>query len=124
MLLTEKQVSSNLGIVHEKDHPEPWIIAMKSAPNYYKTMDYGLRWGIEPMFSDFKTRGFGLEDTHLEREERVSRLILILSLALHWAVLTGMVDASQNPLPYEKKPKNLDMPSTMPSVLKTHCQQW
>ncbi len=102
VLLTEKQVSTNLGIVHEENHPEPWIIAMKSTPNYYKTMDYSLRWAIESMFSDFKTRGFGLEETHLERPERVSRLILILSLALHWAVLTGMVDASQNPLPYEK----------------------
>ncbi len=76
------------------------------------------------MFSDFKTRGFGLEETQLERPERVSRLILILSLALHWAVLSGMIDASQNPLPYEKKPKSSDMPSTMLSALKTHCQQW
>lgn len=124
VLLTGQQVETNLGIVHEKNHPEPWIIAMKTTPNYYKTMDYGLRWGIEPMFSDFKTRGFGLEETHLERPERVSRLILILSIALHWAVLSGMLDASENPLPCEKKLKNLDMPATILTVLRKLCPQW
>ena len=28
-------------------------------------LDYGLRWGIEAMFTDFKSRGFGLEDSQL-----------------------------------------------------------
>jgi len=123
VLLTGQQVKTNLGIVHEKNHPEPWIICMKSDPNYYKTMDYGLRWGIESMFSDFKTRGFGLEDTHLERPERVSRLMLILSLALHWAVFSGIIDASENALPCEKKQKNLDMPHTILTASRKLCQQ-
>ena len=29
------------------------------------TLEYSARWGIEPMFSDFKSRGFGIEDTQL-----------------------------------------------------------
>lgn len=123
VLLTDKLVTCNLGIVHEKGHDEPWIIAMKGDPNYYKTMDYGLRWGIESMFSDFKTRGFGLEDTHLEHGDRLSRLMLVLSLALHWAVLTGIVDAKQNPLPQEKKQMNSDMPFTILTALKQLYQQ-
>ena len=123
VLLTEKMVSTNIGIVHEKDHPEAWIIAMKSEPNYYKTMDYGLRWGIEPMFSDFKTRGFGLEDTKLECPEKIARLILVISLALHWAVLSGVIDTAKNALPYEKKQKNLDMIFTKPNVIQKHYQQ-
>jgi hypothetical protein len=97
---------------------------MRTTPNYYKTMDYSLRWGIEPMFSDFKTRGFGLEETQLEPPERVSRLILILSFALHWVVFSGMLDASENPLPYEKKPKNSDMPATILNVSRKICHQW
>ncbi len=32
---------------------------MDARPGKYTTLDYRLRWGIEPMFSDFKSRGFG-----------------------------------------------------------------
>src|SRR4051812_10096004 len=46
-----------------------------------------------PMFSDFKTRGFGLEDSQIRLAGRLDRLILIMALALFWAVSTGMWDA-------------------------------
>ena len=55
--LTEKRVATNVAMVHEAGHPEPWIIALSEAPSVHRAFDYGLRWGIEPMFSDFKTRG-------------------------------------------------------------------
>ena len=58
------------------------------------------------MFSDTKTRGFNLEDSHLRRADRIERLILILALALYWAVSTGMWDAVNNPSAAEKKPPN------------------
>ena len=58
---------------------------------------------IEALFSDFKTRGFGLEDSHIERTDRLDRLVLVLSLALHWAVSTGMWDAVENRTPAEKR---------------------
>ena len=61
--LTTKRVATNIGMVHEDGHPEPWFIAMSDVPSTAKTFDYGLRWGIEAMFSDFKSRGFGLEDS-------------------------------------------------------------
>ncbi len=59
--LTKKSVQTNIEIVHEKGHESQWIIAISAAPDYYKTMDYGIRWGIECMFSDFKSKGFSLE---------------------------------------------------------------
>lgn len=108
VLLTEQRVPTNLSILQEPGHEEPWILATGSSPNYYTTLDYGMRWGCEAMFSDFKTRGFGLEDTRLERTDRVARLLLILSVALHWCVFTGISDRLENPLPREKKLKNLD----------------
>ena len=55
------------------------------------------------MFSDYKTRGFNLEDSQIERTDRLDRLVLVLSLALYWAVSTGMWDAMQNKTPAEKK---------------------
>lgn len=37
--------------------------------------NYRLRWEIETLFGCLKTRGFRLEDTHLTKQERVSRLL-------------------------------------------------
>lgn len=81
---------THVGILHEIGHAEPWYVAMDSLPNEYKTRDYGLRWGIENMFSDFKSRGFSLMQTHIRFADRLERLILILSIALHWAVSLGL----------------------------------
>jgi hypothetical protein len=101
--LTAKRVATHVAMVHEPGHPEPWIIALSEAPTVHRAFDYGLRWGIEAMFSDFKTRGFGLEDSHIRRPERLSRLILVMALALLWAVSTGMWDSVHNATPDEKK---------------------
>ena len=103
--LTEKRATTHVAMVHEPGHPEPWIIAMSEPPTVHRAFDYGLRWGIEAMFSDFKTRGFGLEDSQLRRPERLDRLILVMALALFWAVSTGMWDAVHGATPDEKKPR-------------------
>ena len=101
--LTGKNIATNIAILQEPGHDEPWIIAMSQAPSTYKALDYGLRWGIEAMFSDFKTRGFGLEDTQIRYPERLARLILVMALALYWAVSTGMWDSVHKAIPAEKK---------------------
>ena len=85
----EKDVTTNIGILHESGHSEPWIIAMSQTPSKARVLDYGLRWGIEPMFSDFKSRGFDITKTQLIHADRIERLILILTIALYWAVSTG-----------------------------------
>lgn len=84
------RVSTHIGIIHEKAHPEPWIIAMNDVPSKHKILDYGMRWGIESMFSDFKSRGFGITETQLQHADRIERLILVLTVALYWAVSAGM----------------------------------
>ena len=79
---------------------------MSQTPTSHRALDYGLRWGVEALFSDAKTRGFNLEDSHLRLADRIERLILVLALALHWAVSTGMWDAVTNPSTTQKKPRN------------------
>jgi len=105
--LTGKRVSTNIGIIHDPGHDpghtEPWIIAVSAEPSYLSTLDYSRRWGIEPMFSDFKSRGFGIQQTHIHYSDRLGRLILVMSLALYWAVSTGMWDAAENPTPSKKR---------------------
>jgi hypothetical protein len=100
--LTGKRARTNIAMLHEPDHREPWIIAMSDPPSLWSAHDYGLRWGIEAMFSDYKTRGFNLEDSQIQRTDRLDRLVLVLSLALYWAVSTGMWDAMENKTPAEK----------------------
>ena len=101
--LTEKRARTNIAMLHEQGHAEPWIIALSDPPTAWRAYDYSLRWGIEAMFSDYKTRGFNLEDSQIERTDRLDRLVLVLSLALYWAVSVGMWDAMENMTPAEKK---------------------
>lgn len=75
-------VLTNVGLLHEAGHPEPWLIARECLPTRAAVLDYGARWGIEPLFSDFKTRGFELEDSPLDPPDRLERWMLIRSLAM------------------------------------------
>ncbi|WP_374088780.1 transposase [Methylomicrobium lacus] len=115
-------VSTNLGILHEEGHPEPWIIAMNSVPTRAAVLDYGTRWGIEPMFSDFKGRGCQLEDSPLEQPERLERLVLIMALAMYWCVGVGRDEATQQPTPLEKKSKR--RPPPIPGASKSSNAAW
>ena len=51
-----------------------------------------MRWGIEAMFSDFKTRGFGLAESQIKKPDRLERLILAQAIAMYWAVSTGAAE--------------------------------
>jgi len=103
--LTARRIVTNVAMVHEPGHPEPWLTALSEAPTVHRAFDHGLRWGIEAMFSDLESRGFGLEDSQLRHPERLGRLLLVMALALHWAVSTGMWDTAHRPPPAEKKPR-------------------
>ena len=104
-------VPTNLGILHEAGHKEPWIIAMEGAPTQAAVRDYGTRWVIEPLFSDFKSRGFQLEDTQLQAPDRLDRLLLIMALAMYWCVRVGRHDALYHPTSLEKKPSRRPIPT-------------
>jgi hypothetical protein len=110
--LTARRVRTNVGMIEDPGHEEPWIVAMSETPGYLSTLDYARRWGIEPMFSDFKTRGFGLEDSQIRYPDRLARLILVMALGLYFAVSTGQWDAVHHATPAERKhpeqrPKNV-----------------
>jgi hypothetical protein len=77
---------------------------MSEAPGYLTTLDYARRWGIEPMFSDFKTRGFGLEDSQIRYPDRLARLILVMALALY----LGLVEDTRENHPQADAASYLD----------------
>ena len=53
-------------------------------------INYKERWQIETMFRAMKTSGFNIEDTHLNKLERLSTLISVVSIAFIWAYLAGI----------------------------------
>ncbi len=105
-LFAQGDIMTNVGILHEAGHEEPWIIAMDCQPCKAAVLDYSARWAIEPTFSDFKSRGFALENSQLEHPERLEKLILIMALAMWWCVWAGRNDAALNPTPLEKKQRS------------------
>jgi hypothetical protein len=101
--LNERGVQTHIGILHEKGHHEPWIIALSEPPSKGRVLDDGRRWGIEPLFSDFQSCGFGITQTQLQHADRIERLILILTVALYWAASTGMAPPETPPKHTPKK---------------------
>ena len=75
-----------------------------------RVRDYGMRWGIEALFSDFKSRGFGITQTHLSHAERIERLILVLTVALFFAVSTAMQPDENAPKYTQKNLSQPDIP--------------
>ena len=105
-LFTAGNILTNIGILHEAGHEQAWVIAMDCQPSRAKVLDYAARWVIEPTFSDFKSRGFQLENSQLKQPKRFENLVLIMALAMHWCVRIGVEDAIERPTPLEKKHKN------------------
>ena len=115
--LTGRRARTHIGIIHDPGHAEPWIIAMSEKPSYLRTLEHADRWGIEPMFSDFKSRGFGIEETQPRYADRLDKLILVMP-ALYVAVSTGQ-RAVHHPTPSEKK-----VPRTSPRKVARSRTSW
>jgi hypothetical protein len=96
-------VTTGIGVLHEPrpsgavDHRHEEL-----SPGKHTVLDYGLRWGPEAMFSDFKSRGFGLMQSQIERPERLERLILIMAMATYWAVSAGVFSEAQDAIREQK----------------------
>jgi len=56
----------------------------KALPTYHR------RWGIETLFSCLKTRGLGLEDTHMTQPHKLATLMNILAIAFCLAYKAGL----------------------------------
>ena len=70
---------------------------MSDKPSKGRVLDYSMRWGIECMFSDFKSRGFGITQSKLQDPVRLKRLLLAMAIALILATFIGIQYTQQNP---------------------------
>ena len=51
---------------------------------------YRKRWEIETLFAALKSRGFGLEDTHMTGSNRIWKLLGMLALTYSWTRIIGL----------------------------------
>ena len=67
-----------------------WVILITNDNPQYALSNYKRRWEIETLFGCLKSRGFNLEDTHLNQLERINKLVALLSIAFAWAYRIGI----------------------------------
>jgi Transposase DDE domain len=68
----------------EAKHAEPLYLITSLADAEVATERYRLRFRIECMFADHKSRGFQIDKSHLAAPERLGRLLIATSLAYLW----------------------------------------
>ena len=74
------------------------LVVVSAHPGNEALDQYRQRWAIECLFAAFKSRGFDLESTHLNRTERIEKMIALLALTFAWAFLVGLWTAQHKPL--------------------------
>lgn len=104
---TEKEESASVKVVirriGDEDAEDPFLIlATGGIDPGEATALYKKRWEIETMFAALKSRGLGLEETHLTEPDKIERLIGLLSLAFAWARLIGEARAERQGPPSTK----------------------
>lgn len=87
--------------------PEGERVIVASDQSIPATLEvYRQRWAIECTFSALKSRGLGLEETHMVKAARIERLFGLLTLALVWMVRVGTWRAETRPIPSKKHGRN------------------
>ena len=63
---------------------------------------YLRRWEVENLFQNLKGRGFRFEETHLTKQERISKLMALLAVGFAWAHKVGEWTALKKPILFKK----------------------
>lgn len=75
-----------------------YLLVVSTQPGRWALDHYRQRWSIECLFAAFKSRGFDFESTHLNRTERIEKMVALLALTFAWAFLVGVWRAQHKPL--------------------------
>ncbi len=81
--------------VWEEAHDEPIYLITSLTDAQCAIESYRLRFRIECMFAEHKSRGFHIHKSHLNKPERVARLLIATSLAYLWVHAVAMFAQAQ-----------------------------
>lgn len=79
-----------LTIHWDRDAPEPWVLFSDRPAGPARVREYRKRARAEATYQDEKSRGFGLESSHIAALDRIERLLLAVHLALWWGYGLGL----------------------------------
>jgi hypothetical protein len=83
-LWQEDHIETNLSAYWKPSEDEPLLVISDKPAGVSRINEYRLRWRVESTFQDFKSRGWDWESCHVRRLDRVSRMLLVLFLAVWW----------------------------------------
>jgi hypothetical protein len=72
-----------------KGEDEPLYVLTDTNNTAAALLAYSWRFWIEPLFADFKGRGFHLAQTRIRDPKRLSRLLMVACITLLWTVSVG-----------------------------------
>lgn len=73
----------------EEGEDEPWYLATDVKASRATIKTYKLRMWTEELYGDVKGNGFNLEETHMRDPDRLSRLVLGVSIVYAWLLSLG-----------------------------------
>ena len=83
-LWQETQIETNLSACWEPGQEKALFVISDKPAGGSRINEYRLRWRVESIFQDFKSRGWDWESCHVRRLDRVDRLLFVLFLAVWW----------------------------------------
>src|SRR6266496_2754836 len=83
-LWQEDQIETNLSACWDRDEQEALLVISDVPAGRQRLMDYRLRWRVESLFQDLKSRGWDWEESHVRRLDRVDHMLLVLFLLVWW----------------------------------------
>ena len=82
-------VSVNLALAYPQNSAEPWAVITDEIPSLQTFWQYGLRFRVEELFLDSKSGIFGLADSRLRSPQKLSRLYLVVAIAILYGTVMG-----------------------------------
>ena len=79
----------NLALAYPEKVAEPWAVITNETPTLQTLWQYGLRFRVEELFLDSKSGVFGLADSRLRDPQQLSRLYLVVALAILYSTIMG-----------------------------------
>ncbi len=79
----------NLVVAYPQGTTEVWAVMTDEPPSLNALWQYGLRFRIEELFLDSKSGVFGLADSRLRSPHQLSRLYLVVAMAILYGTVSG-----------------------------------
>ena len=123
-------MAATLLIYSDEHYRDPWLILTDLPPAEASIAWYALRAWIEAQFKDIKSGGWQWDHTRMTDPERISRLWLVLAIALLYTISLGSQVEAQQPasqlseLPPTHMARRLATGRPRPRCLSLVTQGW